>query len=404
MQTMKVVQITIGRFHHFHLAQRLHTRGLLEAVYTGYPRWKLRDTGLPPEVLRTFPWLQVPYMLRLRLPLATPWLNREWEWWAHKTLDAYAARTMPACDVLIALSGSGLVAGRRVRELGGVYVCDRGSSHILHQQDLLEEEHRRWDLAWSGTDPRKVSRELEEYEEADAITVPSSFAYESFIARGVPAAKLRQVSYGANLARFQPAGGPAGDGFTVLFVGQISLRKGVQYLLEAFARLRYPGKKLRLIGTLDEGFKTLLGRFDLTGVEFLGRVPNDELAAYYSSAHVFVLPSIEEGLSMVMGEAMACGCPVIGTENTGAADLFADGKAGYVVPIRSGAALTEKMELIAGNADLRARLSEAALTSVKAIRGWDHYGAAMTNCLQDLVESRLGQRTQATTQNEAGLA
>ena len=48
-------------------------------------------------------------------------------------------------------------------------------------------------------------------------------------------------------------------------------------------------------------------------------------------ADVMVQPSIEEGLSLVMAEALACGCPVIATENTGAEDLFQNNKEGFII-------------------------------------------------------------------------
>ena len=54
-----------------------------------------------------------------------------------------------------------------------------------------------------------------------------------------------------------------------------------------------------------------------------------------SRSHVMVLPSIEEGLALVQAQALACGCPVIGTRHTGAEDLFSDGNEGFIVPIRN---------------------------------------------------------------------
>ena len=56
---------------------------------------------------------------------------------------------------------------------------------------------------------------------------------------------------------------------------------------------------------------TLLARRDCSNITVLGRVSNDQLRFHYNNSSVFVLPSIEEGLAMVIGEAMAYGCPVI---------------------------------------------------------------------------------------------
>src|SRR6478736_3033952 len=103
---MKISQISICRFHHFHLARQLERLGFLQAIFTGYPRFKLRDeTGIPRAKIRTFPWLQAPHMVAMRYGLTTPSLSREWDWWARETLDRHVSRHLEGSDGLIALSG-----------------------------------------------------------------------------------------------------------------------------------------------------------------------------------------------------------------------------------------------------------------------------------------------------------
>ncbi len=73
-------------------------------------------------------------------------------------------------------------------------------------------------------------------------------------------------------------------------------------------------------------------------------MPQGEVAELMSRSHVLVLPSVEEGMALVMAQAMACGCPVIATEATGAEDLFTDGVEGFIVPDRDAAALALRMQ------------------------------------------------------------
>jgi glycosyltransferase involved in cell wall biosynthesis len=103
-------------------------------------------------------------------------------------------------------------------------------------------------------------------------------------------------------------------------------------------------------------------------------VARDELYKHYSQASVLVLPSIEEGLALVQAQAMACGIPVIATENTGAADLFTDGVEGFIVPIRDPRAIREKILTLYENPAMREQMGEAALARVRKIGGWDDYG------------------------------
>jgi glycosyltransferase involved in cell wall biosynthesis len=97
-----------------------------------------------------------------------------------------------------------------------------------------------------------------------------------------------------------------------------------------------------------------------------------------------VLPSIEEGLALVQGQALACGCPVIATTNTGAADLFTDGVEGFIVPIRDSDALATRMQQLAEDPSLQQRMSEASLARVRNLGGWKQYGDAWEKLLQEL--------------------
>ena len=384
---MKVTQISIGRFHHFHLARQMEKHGLLDRLWTGYPRFKLRDeVGIPPEKISSFPFLHTISMGWSRIPLLgrSTRAHREIVWWAHDTLDRRVARTLRGSPVLIALSGQGEQSGRRAQALGGWHICDRGSSHIRYQDGVLRDEHVRWKLPYIGVDPRTIRKEEAEYEGADLITVPSGFAERSFLEMGVPREKLRRIPYGSRLERFQPHGGPTAGQFDVLFVGQISLRKGLPYLLEAFSRLAHPSKRLRIVGSVDPAVEPLLARWPTRDVEFLGMVPNARLAALYSSSHVLVLPSVEEGLAMVMAEAMACGCPVIATPQTGAEDLFSDEVEGLIVPARSADDLLRGFERLVDDPGFAAGLRHAALARMRAMDGWNNYGRRWVDLLSDL--------------------
>lgn len=380
---MKVAQISLGRFHHFHLARQLERHGLLDAIYTGYPRFKLRDeTSIPPRKVRTFPWFQAPYMMRGRLGLDGLRISREWEWWARKSLDAYAAIRLNKPDVLIALSSCGLSSGRRVQRHGGRYFCDRGSSHIRFQDAILREEYQRWGFPYVGIDPRIIAREEAEYAASDGILVPSEFVRQSFLTQGVSADRLFKIPYGARLDRFRPGHPPDPNRFVVLFVGQVSLRKGFPDLLEAFARFKHPHKELRVIGSISSEMQAFLAsRPAPEDVKFLGILPNAELQQHYTEAHAFVLPSIEEGLSMVMGEALACGCPVIATPNTGAADLFTDKCEGFIVPIRSPENIADRLDRLAQDPTLQTQMRESTVHRVATLGGWDAYG----DSIKDLV-------------------
>jgi glycosyltransferase involved in cell wall biosynthesis len=97
-----------------------------------------------------------------------------------------------------------------------------------------------------------------------------------------------------------------------------------------------------------------------------------------------VMPSLDEGMALVQGQAMACGCPVIATTNTGAEDLFTDGVEGFIVPIRDPDSLAKRMQQLAEDSSLLQRMSEAALARVRELGGWQQYGDAWEQLLHTL--------------------
>jgi len=381
---MRIVQAVFGVFHHFELARELERRGHLETIYSTWPWTRLKREGLDHRKVRTFPWLHTPETLLLQAGINSLWLRDPLGYANALAFDEWMLRRIPECDAFIAISGAGLKTGRLVQQRGGKFICDRGSSHQRYQEHIVSEEYRRWKVNRAVTNIRDILREEQIYETADAITVPSNFAARSFVEQGLPAEKIKVIPYGVRLERFTRTGAPPEDCFQVLFAGSVGLRKGVPYLLEAFAKVSHPRKRLRIVGAIQPDIKTVLGSLPLDDVEFLGVVKQDRLAELMSTSHLMVLPSLEEGLALVQGQALACGCPVLCSTNTGGEDLFTDGVEGFIVPIRDIAALTEKMQQIADDPALQSRMSEAALQRVKTIGGWSDYGEKWETFLTEL--------------------
>ncbi len=386
---MKITQAVFGVFHHFALARELARRGHLETVYSTWPWARLKREGLPHSKVETFPWIHTPETVLNRAGLLPRWLSDDMGVQNALRFDDWTARRIPKdTDALIAIAGAGLKTGRLVQQRGGRFVCDRGSTHQRWQERIVSEEYRRWGVDLPVSDLRDTLREEEIYATADAITVPSTFALRSYLELGVPKEKLHVIPYGADLgAIVESETRPSTESFEVLFAGAVSLRKGVPYLLEAFARLRHPAKRLRLAGYLDADMKSVLGRMPMEGVELLGAVPKVELRELMRRSHVLVLPSIEDGFGLVMAEAMACGCPVISSTNTGGSDLYTDGKEGFIVPIRNAEAIAERLQELGDDPDLRERMRGAALERVRAIGGWSDYGDRWVELLRILTQA-----------------
>ena len=382
---MKVVISCAGRFHAYDLARQLARQGVLLKLYTGYPLWKV-DPDLRPYT-ETMPWVQAATTIIRKLRLRR--LATVFEWWTMEIHDAWVARRLPPCDLLVAWSAMGKRSIREAKRRGIATVCDHGSAHIVFNDEIMREEYKRHGLRPRRVDPRVVRKELVEYADADRIAIPSSFVRQTFVQQGVSESKLLVVPYGVDLRSFRPV--PKEDKvFRVVYAGSVSIMKGIPYLLEAVAPLSLPDFELVLVGGIWREIEPLLTRYR-GRYRAVGHVPRLELYKWYSRGSIFVLASITDGFGLVMAQAMACGLPVIATTNTGAEDLFTDGVEGFIVPIRSPEAIREKVLYLYEHPEVRDAMAQAALRRVQTIGGWQEYGERMVQNYQLLLGDKLAE-------------
>ncbi|OUL30814.1 glycosyltransferase family 4 protein [Nostoc sp. 106C] len=187
----------------------------------------------------------------------------------------------------------------------------------------------------------KIERKEQEVKLADHIFVASSVTKNSLLEIGVEPEKISVIPYGGPIDYFQPQP-KTDDCFRALFVGRVSPRKGVHYLLQAWQELRLYNAELVFVGTNMFPAGWFEQYQDI--YRHVPSVPHPLLNQYYSSASVLVFPSLVEGFGLVLLEAMACGIPVITTPNTAGPDILTDGVEGFIVPIRDVEALKEKLE------------------------------------------------------------
>lgn len=146
---------------------------------------------------------------------------------------------------------------------------------------------------------------------------------------------------------------------------RITARKGINYLLEAVKKLspKYPNLYLKAMGDGNEkeNLEKMAKELGLErNVEFIGRIPRENTSPYYQEAGIFVLPSLNEGMSNAMLEALASGLPLIATDTGGTKELVEEGKNGFIVKMKDSQDLAEKIEILMKDSDLRKRMGEAS--------------------------------------------
>jgi glycosyltransferase involved in cell wall biosynthesis len=281
-------------------------------------------------------------------------------------------------------NGASLEIFRHARALGLHCILEQTIAPFRMLTRLLTEEAERWPgwepvLSSRSIDNILAEREEAEWQFADQIVCGSSFVEESLCDEGV-AAKCQTVPYGIDLDQFKS--GPKDErraGLNLLFVGEVGLRKGIPYLLEALRHVNSDNVRCRLVGRVSID-RRMLADFD-RWIEIVGSVPRARMQKMYEWADALVLPSICEGSAFVTYEAMASGLPIIATPNTGS--VIRDQLDGFVVPIRDAFALAERIDQLSSNKELARGMAHNALERIQEF-SWDKYGERLLRLIREV--------------------
>jgi glycosyltransferase involved in cell wall biosynthesis len=264
-------------------------------------------------------------------------------WKARVEFDAYAARALPAADHLIAFNRQALKQFHTARQARYRSVSlMSGSPHVRRVARQHGRAYRQYPLERSfGT--HIVKRYLVEYDQADRIYAASKYTWESFVEEGVPEDVLSLFPLIPD-PRYERDGAPrASATFGIVYVGSLTVAKGVPLLIDAVRRLPYPEMRLTLIGGWkSRGMRRFVG-------EACARDPRIEVSPgdplpHLRSARVCIHPTYEDGFAYAPAEALAAGVPVIVSEDTGMKELIDPGRNGLIVPTGDLEALTQAIE------------------------------------------------------------
>jgi glycosyltransferase involved in cell wall biosynthesis len=256
--------------------------------------------------------------------------------------DTYAAGALPVADHLIAFNGQALTqfaAAQRANFNSRSLVS--ANSHLGHVARQHAKARRQYPFERSWT-THLVRRNVAEYARADRIYVASEYTRGSFIEEGFRDELLENFPFRPD-ARFRADDSARiAETFNIVYVGSLSVVKGVPLLVDAVRRLPYADIRLILVGGwATRGMRRFLQAACNEDPRIASR-PGDPLP-HLRAASLYVHPSYEDGFAYAPAEALACGVPVIVSEDTGMKELLAPG-AGLVLPTGDLAALTEAID------------------------------------------------------------
>jgi glycosyltransferase involved in cell wall biosynthesis len=169
---------------------------------------------------------------------------------------------------------------------------------------------------------------------------------------------------------------------------RITTRKGIDYLIQAIKQLslQYPQLLLRAMGEGDakESLKKLARDLKIEkNVEFIGRIPREKTAPFYQEASLFILPSLNEGMSNAMLEALSSGLPLLATDTGGTKEILEDGENGFIIKMKNASDIAEKIKKLMDDSELREKMAE--ISRKKALEmSWEKIAKEYLNLYKNI--------------------
>lgn len=380
----KVVVSQLGARMHYAVPRIFGAEGRLAQFYTdicatkGWPRLLSalppgalpapirrlagrRPSGVPNDLITVFSGFGIRSALRRMKAKDVVGETSHALWAGARFSNLVADRGFHGAAGLYAFSGDALEQMQAARRQGLWTAVEQMIAPREVVERLIDGEVERFP-DWGGPQGKNAyaavfaEREKAEWAIADAIVCPSRFVRDHVVACGGPAERCVIVPYGVNAPVCAPRTSRTPGPLRVLTVGEVGLRKGSPYVVEA-ARLAGGSAVFRMAGRtfLPEALQAEISQW----VTLRGIVPRAGIAAELRWADVFLLPSICEGSATAVYEALAAGLPVVTTENTGS--VVQEGVEGFIVPTGDAVAIALAVERLARDPQLRADMSRNAL-------------------------------------------
>ncbi len=316
--------------------------------------------GIPTNQITAFTDFGFRYSRRIAQSKTANERNGAFLWSGQEFNRRILARGFGKAQTVYVYNSAGLELLQEARRRGLKGIVEQTIAPRAIEWSLLTQEQASfpdWEApTGEGLTQEYCAREAAEWAAADLILCASEFVRDGILACGGSAERSAVVPYGIDHAAISEKPTRLPGPLRVLTVGAVGLRKGAPYVLAAAKGLASHAE-FRMVGeiqVLSEAETQLREHIELVGV-----VSRSEMQNQYQWADVFLLPSLCEGSSTATYEALFKGLPVICTSNTGS--VVRNGVDGFIVPVRDGQAIIERLAELAGNPKLLTDMSKNAI-------------------------------------------
>ena len=328
------------------------------------------------------------------------------EYWnvkfAYRWYDNWVARNLVSedYDILIGYENANLASFRAAKRSHKITVLDLAGVHHHFQNPVLTgigtyKANKKHELDY-------ITRRKESaFEFTDYVIALSTFAEQTVIGSGFPADRIYKAYLGIHQTVFKPkshyrhqeqTGMDKNAPLELYFVGLMSLRKGLPFAVGIVEKLHRRGLNIRLtlIGPIDDFDPSEIEKPWLRYIPFLN---HSELVELHHSLDLFIFPSNIDSWAQVVIEAMACGSPILVSENTGAKDAVVQG-GGMVLPVGDEVAWMKAIEAFYDDRSLLETMGKKAATIGRRYT-WEAYHDQIMKALTDIHQKEKNRETQS---------
>lgn len=324
-----------------------------------------------------------------------------YNWWHKMTSRAFGKKVAKYAiknnaDAVILYDSNAMTCFKILKEKAPHIkrIMDVSAANRLYMKEIYEADMEKCksfaeklknerNFLWRSNYCQLLKRELEYTE---WFIPPSSFVKKSLMYSGVKEEQIKLCPYGTNFSvdsieldenKKHPLP------LKAIYVGNVTEMKGIYYLLEAVMEIPKEKLELTMVGHYDNSTGVLDKYLDR--VNFTGRVVHDRVQEILLESDVFVFPSLGEGMSLSVLEAMACGLPCIVTENSGVSEVIQEGVNGFEIQAQNKEAIKEKLEWFISNTD---RITEMGLNSSEVVKKytWENHEERLMSILNDILK------------------
>lgn len=342
MKKIHFIVSSKDRFHSLELASELNKKNCLKKLITTYPKnFIKKNYHIPKEKI-----ISLTYLLVLRksiniLPLK---YRRIFIGFLNEIYDLIVSIIIPKnFHVFIGWSSVSLKTLKKIKNKNKLTFIEKGSIHIKDQNEIMQKEYKKHGIIYPKILSSSIKREEEEYKLVDKITITSNFVKKTFNKHNIKN-KFFLNPVGVNTKKFDFNKKKIKlNNFNILYVGGITIGKGLPYLINAFNTLNIKNSKLHLVGKSEKYIKNLINRINNPNIILHGHKNTKELKKFYQFSNIFCHPSPQDGGPLTLIQSMLNETPAIITSNTMSKDVIKNGVDGFIIKPFSANEIKKKL-------------------------------------------------------------